>query len=79
MPLDHCLGLHEDEHVGPSRPQPSQRHPKQPIGPSHAATPPGVGQNGELLPESQVLNHEISSRVAGGAEGAEEKQNEGGA
>jgi len=32
-----------------------------------------VGQNGELLPESEVLNHEISSRVERGAEGAEEK------
>ena len=43
VPLDHCLGFHEDEHVGPSRPQPSQRHPEQPIGTSHAATPTGVG------------------------------------
>src|SRR5256885_2279191 len=24
VPLDHCLGFREDEHVGPSRPQPSQ-------------------------------------------------------
>jgi len=73
VPSDHCLGLHEDEHVPPSRLQPSQRHRERPIGPSHAATPPGVGQNGELLPESEVLNHEISSRVERGAEGAEEK------
>jgi len=32
VPLDHCLGFHEDEHVGPSRPHPSQRHPEKPIG-----------------------------------------------
>jgi hypothetical protein len=32
-----------------------------------------MGQNGELLPESQVLDHEIRSRVKRCAEGAEEK------
>jgi hypothetical protein len=73
VPLDHCLGFHEDKHVGPSRPQPSQRHPEQSIGTSHAATPTTAGEDRELLPESQVLDHEISSRVERGADGAEEK------
>ena len=74
MPANHCLGLHEDENVGPSRPQPAKRDPEPAVSGSDVGTPTAAGERSKLLLEGQVLDHEFAAVAEGRAKGAEERQ-----
>src|SRR5258708_12116136 len=45
VPSDHCLGFHEDEHVGPSQPNPPPGESEQSGGGNETGTPTRSGQH----------------------------------
>src|SRR5713226_6010132 len=51
VPADHCLGFDEDEHLGPSQPNPPQGEPEQSVGGNDAGTLPFSCKHGQLLPK----------------------------
>lgn len=72
MPADDGLGMDDDEHLLPPRPEPAKCDPEDPIRRSDRG-PLAGGEGGELLAERQVLEDEVTPRAERGNEDGEER------
>jgi hypothetical protein len=68
--------LHEDQDLGPPRPEPAQAHPEPAVDGGDAGTPFAMGEHGELLPQGEVLEHEVGAAAEGRPQRAEEQRDE---
>ena len=68
MPPDDRLGLNEGEGVSPAAPQSVQEDPDQPVGGSEAWPRRGALEDGQLVPQREVLE----DQGAAGSEHAKE-------
>jgi len=67
LPADDGLGLDDRDGIRPAAPQLGQQDPEQPVGASQAWTRRRALENGQLLPQREVLEHQ----GAAGSEHAE--------
>ncbi len=74
MPSDHRLRLHDDEDVGPSRPQALQSDPEKSIDTVQGRTRPFPFEDGDLLPESENFKRGVASTSQEDADGSEETE-----
>lgn len=74
MPLDHRLGLDQDQCLLPPGEQVREENPKKSVGVVESRFGCGAMKNGELMTQGQVLEHELRVRLTGGAEGAQQGQ-----
>src|ERR1019366_1276645 len=65
MPANNCLWLHENQCSLPTRPEPSQHHPEQPV----SNPKPGLWmppfQRSELLPEGEIFEEQVAAKTDG--------------
>ena len=76
MPADHGLGLHDCEVLRPSRPDTGEHNPERTIDRSEVRPFRIPTEEGELLPEREVLGDQARSRPEGRAERANDRREE---
>src|SRR5688572_14817347 len=59
VPADDGVRLHDNEEVGPPRPEPAQRSPEQPVKGVQRWTRPLAFQHGELLAQGEHLKRGV--------------------
>ena len=62
MPADDRLGLDEHQDIGPSGPEPAERHPEPSVDGDDARPTSAWGEHGKLLPKGEVLEREVGVR-----------------
>jgi hypothetical protein len=67
MPADDRARLHDDEPLGPSRPDAAEHHPESAVGHAQRRVRPLARQDPDLLAQRDVLQHEMGARHQGGA------------
>lgn len=79
MPVHDGGRLHDPDGSAPTRPDPEQRHPQESVGPSEAG-PLGRGllKDGELMTQGENLGFKFGRRTDTGANGGEERNQNGG-
>ena len=68
LPPDHGCGLNDGHRIRPAAPQAGQQDPEQPVGGSQPWTRRGALEDGQLVPQREVLEHQ----GAAGSQHAEE-------
>src|SRR5262245_29283524 len=63
VPRDHCVGIHDKEHVLPARPEAAECNPEQPIGGVQRWARPLSFEDAELLSECDDLKRCGSARA----------------
>ena len=66
--------MNKDEGISPAVPEPAEPDPEKAIGSAEAWAPVRAGKHGELVPEGQILQDEVST----GSEGSVERRRKGG-
>jgi hypothetical protein len=62
VPAYHGGRLDHDQGRTPTRPQPGQAQPEQAVAATQRGPRPSSGQHGQLLTQSQILQHELAAR-----------------
>ena len=73
MPPDNGLRLHDGECLSPVRPDPGQQDPEQSVAFLEMGTFRRALQNGDLLPQCEVLEGQLSVASQGGDDGSEQR------
>ena len=68
VPSDNCFRLHDRESLSPAAPKSAERDPEQPISIPNFRPRDAALEHIDLLPEGQILEHEITPRPARGPE-----------
>src|SRR5438105_13347572 len=76
MPTNHGLGANDMECLAPPGPPPREPHPEGAVEGPEPRSLRAVAEQGELLPERQVLKRKISVGPERGTRGAEESEYE---
>ena len=77
MPANHGLGANEVERLSPPGPMFGEPHPEESIEAPELRPLRSAAEQGELLPEGQVLEREVGSGSARRAQGAQRSEYEG--
>ena len=68
MPANHGVRFHDDERIGPTGPKSPYEDPEQAVGPRDAQPRVLALEHGELLPQGEILEDEVSPRAEGGGD-----------
>src|SRR5439155_23349611 len=77
VPANHGLGANEVERLAPPRPPVGEPHPEGSIEAPELRSLRSAAEQGELLPERQVLEREVSAGSERRAQGAQQSEYEG--
>ena len=58
MPADDGLGLDDGDGIRPAAPKTRQQDPEHPVGGSQVWAPRGALEDGQLVPQREVLEHQ---------------------
>ena len=75
VPPDNRLGFHDEENAVPVRPGSAQEHPEAPVDIREPRPLRRTLQDGELLPESEILKRQRAARCESRDERAEKQPN----
>ena len=78
MPTDNCARLYDEKGLLPSRPDPAQDDPKEPVRSREPGQRMLGSQNRELLPQCQVFQEEVTARADRPNEENEQKPQQAG-
>jgi hypothetical protein len=76
VPARHGIGRHGGQVLAPAGAEATRQHPQQLVPgtkPSARSGARGTGQHAELMPQQQVLEHELLARANAGQDGREEQ------
>jgi hypothetical protein len=76
VPADHGLGLHDDENLGPARPNLTEARPEEPVQPIQPGTGSLPLEHGDLLSEGENLEGGVTATTEEDANGGQESKDE---
>ncbi len=70
MPSDDGVRLHDGQATGPVLPAPGQQHPEEPIALFQAGAPDSALEDGNLLPQGEILKGQLAVGRQDGDQGS---------